>query len=321
MIKFSILIPAYKSLYLYEAINSVVNQNYDDWELIVVDDFSPNNIKEILDKFSDQRISYYRNEYNIGAKELVKNWNSSLQYCTGDYVLCMGDDDVLLPSCLSDYYDLIQKFPDLNVYHAKTQLIDEESTICHLQESRPEFETGFEMLYNLWAYKRHQFIGDFLFSRRWLYSVGGYVYFPYAYSSDWVTAFWAASDKGIANGQNFMFQYRINRYTISVTGDVEGKLSASCEVWKWYKNFIIQSQCDKNDIYKDMVAKIIDNHFVNSHCILIATDIKNSKFLSIVKLLFWLANGKKYGVSRKKVLKSFSKYAPYIFLKINIPDR
>ena len=102
--KISVVIPAYKSLFLDKAICSVVYQTYPNWELVIVDDCSPEDIHNIVKPYlSDSRIRYYRNKSNCGAINLVDNWNICLSYCTGDYVICMGDDDILFPYCLEEY--------------------------------------------------------------------------------------------------------------------------------------------------------------------------------------------------------------------------
>ena len=82
--KFSITIPAYRSQFLKEAINSVVNQTWQDWELVIVDDCSPEDLRSVVNPFlADSRISYYRNEKNCGAINVVDNWNICLSHCTG----------------------------------------------------------------------------------------------------------------------------------------------------------------------------------------------------------------------------------------------
>ena len=116
MMNFSIIIPAFKKTFLDEAIQSVCTQTYQDWELIIVDDCSPENLYAIVEPYlKDQRIRYYRNEKNCGAVDVVDNWNICFSYCKGDYVICMGDDDRLLPCCLAEYKTLIEKYPGLNV--------------------------------------------------------------------------------------------------------------------------------------------------------------------------------------------------------------
>lgn len=103
---FSVLIPAYKGQYLEEAIASVVAQTYSDWELVIVNDASPEDLTSIVNRFDDSRIRYYENKQNCGAENVVDNWNICLSYAQGDYVICMGDDDRLLPNCLQEYATL-----------------------------------------------------------------------------------------------------------------------------------------------------------------------------------------------------------------------
>ena len=74
--KFSVTIPAFKTKFLEKAIQSVLNQTYNDFELIIVDDCSPEDIKSVVDKFKDNRIRYYRNEKNSGV--LSEGWLKNL---------------------------------------------------------------------------------------------------------------------------------------------------------------------------------------------------------------------------------------------------
>lgn len=97
---FSILIPAFKVSYLKECIESILAQIYKNFEVIIVDDASPYDICSIVSQFNDERIRYYRNEVGFGAYNVVGNWNKCLGFATGDYVICMGDDDKLKPCCL-----------------------------------------------------------------------------------------------------------------------------------------------------------------------------------------------------------------------------
>ena len=233
---FSITIPAYKTRFLDEAIHSVIAQTYQDWQLVIVDDCSPEDLKSIVEPYlADSRVEYYRNEKNCGAMDVVDNWNICLSHCTGDYVICMGDDDRLLPNCLEEYKMLIEKYPELNVYHARTSIIDKAGTPIETQAERPDYETCQEMLDSQWREARKQFIGDFLFSRRWLNENKGYIKFPLAYCSDWATANLAAKEKGIANSNTVMFEYRSHGDTISRSQDLRLTFIACDEAFRWYK--------------------------------------------------------------------------------------
>lgn len=238
--KFSVTIPAYKSQFLNDAISSVVCQTYTEWELIIVDDCSPEDLQSIVKPFlNDRRIRYYRNEKNCGAVDVVDNWNICLGYCTGDYVICMGDDDRLLPCCLEEYRKLIEQYPELNVYHAWSQIINDKNDVTLVQAPRPQWESAMSFIWNRWENRRNQFIGDFCYRTDYLKSVGGYYKLPLAWGSDDISAILAAKEKGIANTQTFCFQYRQNSLTITSSAPfAEVKLEATLAQYNWYADFI-----------------------------------------------------------------------------------
>lgn len=245
--KFSVTIPAYKSRYLGEAVGSVVSQTFADWELIVVDDCSPDDLKAVVSPYlGDSRVSYYRNERNCGAVDVVDNWNRCLDYCTGDYVICIGDDDRLLPGCLEQYAALIGKHPGLHVYHTRTQIINAEGRVVSLQEPRPEWESVLSLLWNRWASRNKQYIGDFCYDAAYLKQCGGYYKLPLAWGSDDVTAVRAADALGIANTEVFGFQYRENPQTISSsTTHARHKIEATLAQYDWFADFIGHIDRDK----------------------------------------------------------------------------
>lgn len=98
MPKLSFILPAWKGCFLNEAIGSIVSQSSHDWELVVVDDCSPDPIREIVESFADSRIRYYRNPENIGGKDLVKQWNHCIKYAKGDWIVLAADDDLYRPT-------------------------------------------------------------------------------------------------------------------------------------------------------------------------------------------------------------------------------
>ena len=93
--KYSILIPAYKAKFFYECLDSALNQSFKDYEVIILNDASPEDLDSIVGTFHDNRIRYYKNEVNVGAINVVDNWNTLLSLAKGDFVACIGDDDKL----------------------------------------------------------------------------------------------------------------------------------------------------------------------------------------------------------------------------------
>ena len=68
-IGFSIIMPNYNSVFLERAINSVINQIYNNWELIIIDNFSDNSPDKLIKKLNNKKIKYYKfNNHNNIAK-------------------------------------------------------------------------------------------------------------------------------------------------------------------------------------------------------------------------------------------------------------
>ena len=132
--KFSITIPAYKAKYLNECIDSILAQTYKDFELVIVNDASPEDLDSIVNLYNDCRIRYYVNEKNCGAINVVDNWNKCLAYANGEFIICMGDDDKLMPNCLEEYAKIIAKNPNLDVFHGRVLRIDDDSNVIDILE-------------------------------------------------------------------------------------------------------------------------------------------------------------------------------------------
>ena len=299
--KYSIVIPAYKSRFLSEAIVSCLAQSYFDFELIIVDDCSPENLIAIVSSFNDARIKYYRNEVNCGAVNVVDNWNKCLSYAHGDYIICMGDDDKLLPDCLSLYNEIIDKYPNLDVYHTWTQIIDEKDNIIELQESRPEWESALSMQYYRWTRRWNQYIGDFCFRTEALRREGGFYKLPLAWGSDDITVFRAAMKNGIANTQRFGFQYRQNTLTISNSGNMQIKASAHVYEWKWMNSNLKKcpSIMDFDDLFKNKLSEMIGTHYKQKILDMVEEDITKN----FMHLRYWLDKKEFYRLKRRELLR------------------
>lgn len=94
----SVCIPAYNSdRYIAGTIESVLNQTYPDFELVIVDDGSTDRTESLLESFTDPRIRRYRNDVNLGFAE---NWNRAASLARGEFVKLLCHDDVIYPECL-----------------------------------------------------------------------------------------------------------------------------------------------------------------------------------------------------------------------------
>lgn len=111
--KFSVLLPTRNRLeYLRYAVTSVLNQDYDNWELIISDNHSEEDIQGYVKSLADSRIKYSRTQSFVPVTD---NWNNAMEKATGDYVIMLGDDDALTRGYFQNALKLINKFenPDL----------------------------------------------------------------------------------------------------------------------------------------------------------------------------------------------------------------
>lgn len=244
---FSILLPAYKSRFMKECIDSVMAQTYSNWELVIVNDASPEDLDSIVLQYNDARIHYYKNKQNYGAKHLVHQWNYCLSLAKGEYVICMGDDDRLKPDCLEQYAQLIARYPDVAILHGQTDIIDEHGGLLRHTPSRLEFESAMSLLYHRIVDRRPQFIGDFCYRTEELREQGGFYYLPYAWGSDNISAVRAAEKAGIANTEEVVFYYRDNGESITRSTHTWGKLRAIWLEAFWVRRFLQQPVSTKKD--------------------------------------------------------------------------
>ena len=203
----SFILPAWKSRYLKLAIASIASQTCPDWELIVIDDCSPEPLGEIVSAFEDPRIRYIRNEENLGGKNLVRQWNHCISFAKGNYIVLAADDDIYKPSFCEEILRLARKYPQVDLIHSSVEQIDENGDHLWDDSILPEFTSKYEYL-NWWLTGRSfTCIGNFAFRRSALLELGGFMDFPCAFGSDIATPI-SLSKNGVANTQEMLFCFR-----------------------------------------------------------------------------------------------------------------
>lgn len=106
---FSIIIPTYnRANAIHLPIDSILSQTFDDWELIIVDDGSTDNTREVVASYDDTRIKYV---YQQNAERSAAR-NRGIDETTGDWICFQDSDDEYLPNHLKTIYTAIQSTPD-----------------------------------------------------------------------------------------------------------------------------------------------------------------------------------------------------------------
>lgn len=111
--KFSVLLPTRNRLDLLSyAVETVRRQDHSDWEIIISDNFSEEDIAGYVRSIDDSRIKYFRTDKFVPVTD---NWNNALAKSDGDYVIMLGDDDCLMKGYFSTLKKIIEEHdaPDL----------------------------------------------------------------------------------------------------------------------------------------------------------------------------------------------------------------
>src|SRR5580704_11101803 len=89
----SFIVPCYKLAHLLpECVTSILSQSYRQFEVLILDDCSPDNTREVARSFHDSRVKYVRNEKNLGH---LQNYNHGIAMARGRYVWLISADDRL----------------------------------------------------------------------------------------------------------------------------------------------------------------------------------------------------------------------------------
>ncbi|MSS77678.1 glycosyltransferase family 2 protein [Anaerococcus sp. WCA-380-WT-2B] len=131
----SIIMPSWNTeKYIGEAIQSVINQIYTNWELIIVDDCSTDNTEKIVSKFNDKRIKFFKNEKNLGA---ALSRNKALREAKGEWIAFLDSDDVRCKDKLEKQISFMEKNGYILSY-TEYEKIDEKSKSFNITVTGPE---------------------------------------------------------------------------------------------------------------------------------------------------------------------------------------
>ena len=143
----SIIMPSYNTAnYISESIQSVLNQTYKNWELIIVDDCSSDNTLEILSKFNDKRIRIIANEKNSGA---ALSRNKALIEAKGKWIAFLDSDDLWESNKLEKQINFMKE----NNYHfsyTNYTEIDSDSNPLYIVVSGPKVISKHKMFNFCW---------------------------------------------------------------------------------------------------------------------------------------------------------------------------
>jgi glycosyltransferase involved in cell wall biosynthesis len=129
MPKLSICIPVYNGAdFIRESIDSVLSQDFQDFELVLVDNQSTDDTLSIIRSYEDDRIKTFINDSNIG---MVPNWNKTLEYALGEYIKVLPADDFIYPGCLAKQVRILDEDKEkrISLVSGRRNIIDEKGKL------------------------------------------------------------------------------------------------------------------------------------------------------------------------------------------------
>ena len=120
MPKVSVLMPVYKTKeqYLREAIESILNQSYKDFEFLILDDCPADSREAVVSSYKDKRIKYSKNEKNLG---ITPSRNKLIEMAEGEYLAVFDHDDISTPDRLEKQVQYLDEHPEVGVLSCQVE--------------------------------------------------------------------------------------------------------------------------------------------------------------------------------------------------------
>ena len=142
--KFSIFLPVRNGMpYIIDAVNSVLNQTYDEFELHILDNNSTDGTLEWCQSIDDTRIKV---STSLNSLSIEDSWGRIVEANKNEFITMFAHDDILLPNFLMNINNLINLHPDANLYQVNGELIDDNGSVIRECRSINEIETSQEYL-------------------------------------------------------------------------------------------------------------------------------------------------------------------------------
>jgi glycosyltransferase involved in cell wall biosynthesis len=290
---FSIAIPAIKAIYFEEALQSILNQTYKNYEIIICDYSKTNDIFNIYSKYqNDERIRYYK----LVSKGIIEDWNRCIDYATKEYFILFSDDDIYEKNFLETVEKYIKKYPQVSIFNVRARIIDDFGKQKQICANAAEYENVLDFIWHRFKGYRFQYAADFIVKTEKLKQIGGFIPFPDAWYSDDATWFTLADENGIVHIPDILFNYRDSRATISQTGKLVNKIIGLNQFEIWIERFLQNKKItDEKEIsiYND-ILKIKNYRFVTIVGNILSIGIENKKYFGFVIIILRWIKTKKY---------------------------
>ena len=260
----AIVIPAYKKRFFDITLKSLAEQTNKNFNVYIGDDNSPEDLNKIVRKFESRlKIKYYKFPDNIGAKNLINQWNRCIDLTDNEkWLWLFSDDDIADSNCVETFFETLSKVDKhFDVYRFNTRVInDDGNVIAEIQDS-PLIESSFDMAVALLKRKRGNSMPDHIFSREVYKTYGGFVFTDFAQGADWATSILFSSTNGIYSMKNAKINWRLGSSNISGSAkrSKDKMINGHLQFLNWTLNHFHYLKTENNEKYKQVVEGVYEN--------------------------------------------------------------
>lgn len=257
--KIAIIIPAYKSSYLHETLQSISNQTCKNFTVYIGDDASPNELYKIVEKFSKEiDIVFKRFDTNLGGHNLIAQWERCIEMITTEeWIWLFSDDDIMAPNCIELFYRHVEFDKKSQLLHFNTHVIDSKGVFLGKSNPFPKTMTSKVFFEKRIRSEIHSFAVEYIFSKNIYKENDGFEFFDLAWCSDDATWVKFAKNTNISTiDKDSLVYWRYSGENISSLNVDESilirKLNARISYLNWANDFFKENKevIEINSIHK-----------------------------------------------------------------------
>jgi len=240
-IELAVVIPFYKISYFDRLLSALSRQTNKNFTVYIGDDCSPSDPSSINRQYRKKlAITYHRFKDRLGHKHLTQQWERCLQLTKEEkWVWILPDDDLPAINVVEEFYSALDEINANNIDVARMplQIIDSQDNIIDPHSEEPLIESNYDFYSRIVRGKTASSLGDNIFRKSKLESLGGFVEFPNAWGSDHATLLNVSSGSNIYCLKNTLLGFRMSGENISSNredGDI--KMSARVAFAHWLKS-------------------------------------------------------------------------------------
>ncbi len=245
----SIIMPVYnvKTEYLRDSIISVLNQTFENYEFLIIDDGSTDNCIDITKAYSDKRIRIISNHHDF-----IDSLNKGLKSAMGKYIVRMDADDIMLYNRLQVQYDFMESHPEIDICGSWAETFGESQGIIRTYTEHKQIVSSM-LLYN-------PMIHPSIMMRRKVWEVTGKNLYPYGYPCAEDYKLWTnLADKGFcfANIPEVLLKYRRSGEQVT-SRKYKEMLHSTLNIRLEYSQQVMEKITGDEELYTEFFNQLIE---------------------------------------------------------------